>query len=159
MDNQFPPEAEDLGWLSGGLPRKGVVEGVNDASAKLIEGFQFDWYELEVLARHYLWEVRDSEYFWVAYKTTASAWLRKKEFALARLDSIERILGEDVLAKALAPVEEKWRRRFDELKVDLATPVKCEKCGEEFYREVLYQVTCVGCPPVDGSLGLEGLPF
>ncbi len=65
---------------------------------------------------------------------------------MRRLGSIELVLGEDVLAKALAPVEEKWRRQFDDLKVDFATPVKCEECGEEFYREVMYQVTCEGCP-------------
>ena len=146
MNDQFPIEAEDLEWFSGGPPRIGPVEGVNDASAKLIEGFQFDWGELRVLARHYLWRVRDCEYQWVAYKVTDCTWFREKEYAEERLGVIKRILGESELAEALAPVEEKWRRQFVKLKIDFATPVKCEECGEEFYREVMYQVGCQGCP-------------
>ena len=140
MNDQFPPEAEGCEWMIA----KGIFGG-KDPSFKLVEDFRVTRHELEVLARHYLEDVRDCEYWWVAHKTTGSDWLRESEFAKRRLGSIERILGEDVLDKALEPMEEEWRRKFDDVKVDLATPVKCEECGGEFCREVLDQVVCEGC--------------
>ena len=145
MDDQFPPEAEGLGFYSDGISTIGLVEGVNDASARLVEDFRVTRYELELLARHYLEEVREYEHEWAAYQCTGSTEMRMQAFGRRRLGSIERILGEDVLVKALAPVEERWRRTFDDLKVDLANPVKCEECGGEFCREALYQVVCEGC--------------
>lgn len=117
-----------------------------DNQLPLEEDFRVTRNELEVLARHYLEHVRDVEFEWAAYQQTGSDSTRRGTFGKRRLGSIERILGEDVLDKALARVEEKWRRKFDDLKVDLATPVKCEQCGEEFYREVAYQVDCMECP-------------
>ena len=146
MDNQFPPEAEGLGYHSDGSSTIGLVEGVNDASARLIEDFRVTRYELEVLARHYLEKVKQYEHEWMAYRCTGSTGRRMLAFGERRLDSIERILGKDVLDKVLEPVEEKWRKTFDDLRVFLATPGKCEQCGEEFDREVAYQVTCEGCP-------------
>ena len=141
MNDQFPPEAEGAEWTI----QKGIFGGV-DPSFKLVEDFRVTLNELEVLARHYLEDVRRCEYMWVAHEATGSDWMRKEAFGLARLDSIERILGKDVLDKALEPVEEEWKNTFDDVKVYLATPVKCEQCGGEFYREVLEQVVCQGCP-------------
>ena len=146
MNDQFPPEAEGCEPLSVGPITIGVVRGVNDASAGLVEDFRVTRYELEVLARHYLEKVKQVEHEWTAYRCTGSTGMRMLAFGERRLGSIERILGKDVLDKALAPMEEEWRRRLDDVKVDLATPVKCEECGEKFYREVPYQVACLGCP-------------
>ena len=140
MDKQSPPEAEGCGWMI----KAGIVGG-RDPALRLAEDFVPTRRDLVVLARNYLDVVRDCQYCWMAYATTGSDWLRDSALANRRLDSIERILGADVLAKALAPVEEKWRKTFDGVKVDLATPVKCEECGGEFCREVLDQVTCEGC--------------
>jgi hypothetical protein len=143
--DQFPPEAEGLGFYSNGTSTIGLVDGVNDASARLVEDFRVTRYELEVLARHYLEEVRFFEYDFAAYRVTGSTAIRMVPFGERRLGSIERILGEDVLVKALAPVEEEWRKRFDDLEIDLATPVKCEECGGEFRRENLCSALCQGC--------------
>ena len=145
MDNQFPPEAEGLGYHSDGSSTIGLVEGVNDASARLVEDFRVTRYELEVLARHYLEKVRQYEHEWTAYRCAGSTGMRMLAFGERRLGSIERFLGEDALDKALAPVEEKWRRIFDDLKVALATPVWCEECGGEFCRKDLQADGCQGC--------------
>ena len=140
MNDQFPPEAEGCEWMI----RQGIFGG-RDPSFKLVEDFVPTRRDLEVLARNYLDDVRDCEYCSMAHAMTGSDWSRDSAFANRRLDSIERILGKDVLDRVLAPVEEKWRRMFDGVKVDLATPVKCEECGGEFCREVLDQVVCAGC--------------
>ena len=140
MNDQFPLEAEGCEWMIS----QGIFGG-RDPSFKLVHDFVPTRRDLEVLARDYLDDVRNCEFFGVAYQTAGSDWSREKAFGLARLDSIERILGKEVLDRALEPVEERWREMFDGVKVDLATPVKCEECGEKFYREVLYQVVCQGC--------------
>ncbi len=144
--DQSAHEEEGQGWLSAARPpRIALVEGVNDASAELVEDFQVTRYELKVLARQYLEDVKESEFEYAAYLQAGSTETKKSRFGIRRLGSIELVLGKDVLAKALAPVEEKWKRTFDDLKVDLATPVKCEKCGKKFYREDVCPVEPVLC--------------
>ncbi len=59
MTKQMPVESQGLGALGGVI---GVVSGVNDASAYLVEDFKPTLYELEVLARHYLEKAREVEY-------------------------------------------------------------------------------------------------
>ena len=145
MDQQSPPEAEDLELLNGEPPEIAVVERVNDASARLLRDFRVDRDELEVLARYYLEDVRNWEYWRVAHGVIGGT--KKMWFAECRLGDIGRILGEDVLHKALARVEEEWRRSFDEARDLLATRVKCEQCGAEFYREWVLQDACMGCLP------------
>ena len=115
--DQLPPEGERPGMAQCSSPAKALVKGVNDASARFVEDFQVTRYELEVLARYYLEDVRDVEFKSAAYMQSGSDSTRRSRFGAKRLDSIERILGADVLAKALATVEEKWRRQFDDLKV------------------------------------------
>ena len=61
-----------------------------------------------------------------------------------RLNDIEQIM--DWLTATLAPREGHWRKRFADLTESLKTPVRCQECGEEFLREVTYQVTCLDCP-------------
>ena len=140
MKDQFPLEAEGCEWMI----RKGIFGG-KDPSFKLVEDFVPTRRDLEVLARDYLDDVRNCEFCWVAYQTAGSDWSREKAFGLARLDSIERVLGEDAFAEAVASVNEKWEKVAADLKVALATSVKCEECGGDFCREVLYQVVCQGC--------------
>ena len=141
MNDQYPQEAE--GWITDG------PFSLDSASFRLVEDFRVTRHELEVLARHYLGDVRVEEYRWAAYETTCSTGQRERAFGLRRLGTIERILGEDVLDKVLEPVEEYWNKEFEELKDFLATTVKCEVCGKEFLREVEYQVTCLDCPSPD----------
>ena len=104
--DQFPPEAEGLGFYSNGTSTIGLVDGVNDASARLVEDFRVTRYELEVLARHYLEHVRQAEHEWAAFMQSGSTSSRQAAFGGKRLHSIERVLGKDALEKALAPVEE-----------------------------------------------------
>ena len=110
---------------------------------RLVEDFRVTCEELETLARSYLEEARSNEHEWSWSGQVGSSETRRNAFAYGRLNSIERILGKDVLDKVLAPVEEKWQKVFEDL---MATPVKCMECGEEFLREVEGQVTCLDCP-------------
>ena len=145
--DQFPPDAEGCERRGVDSLIEGVLNGVGDASVKSVEDFRVDEDDLGVLARQYLEEVLAREYNGVAYPGYwfGSSTMKNADYAMWRLHDIERILGEDVLVKALAPVVEEWRRSFDEARDLLATPVKCEKCGGEFYRGDLYPVTCVVC--------------
>ncbi len=140
MKNKYPTEAE----VCESMIENGVIGG-EDSRFALIEGFVPTRRDLEMLAHHYLDDVRSYEYQWMAHQTICSECLRESEFAKRRLGSIERILGKDVLDEVLAPVEEEWRKTFDGVKVDLATPMDCVECGEEFLREVLEQDVCQGC--------------
>ena len=92
MDNQLTPEAEIA-----------VVERVNDASARLLEDFRVDRYELKVLARDYLEQVIEIDYNMAAYGMYDN---KLRGFATRRLASIEPILGEDVFAKLVASAKE-----------------------------------------------------
>ena len=152
--DQFPPEAEGCERRSVDSLIEGVLNGVGDTSARCVEDFRVDEDELGMLARQYLEEVLACAYNRVAYPGygPGSSTMRNEEYAMGRLHDIERILGEDVLHEALAPVEKEWRKTFDDLKVELATPVKCEKCGGEFYRKGVCPVDPVVCRKcLDGS--------
>ncbi len=61
MGKQMAVESEGLGPLGGVIG--GGISGLNDQSASLVENFKPTLYELEVLARHYLEEAREIE-FW-----------------------------------------------------------------------------------------------
>ena len=78
MNDHFPLEAEGCERLSGEAPEIAGVEGVNHASWKLNERFESAWGEIEVLARHHLWEVSDLEHQLLAVGGPDCTWLRAK---------------------------------------------------------------------------------
>ena len=116
-----------------------------DPGFKLVEDFVPTRRDLETLARDYLEDMRDCEYGQMVHKTFDVDRGKDWDFTFRRLDSIERILGKKVLRRVLAPVEEKWRKMFDDVKVELAIPMDCEECGDEFFRDFLQQVLCPEC--------------
>ena len=118
MDNQLPLEA--------GEPP--------DASARLLEDFRVDRNELEVLARDYLEQVNNIDYWMIACGMLDN---KTRDFATHRLASIEPILGEDVFAKLVASVYEKWEKELADLEVAIAT-LKCEECGGECWTGNLF---------------------
>ena len=158
MNDQFPLEAEGCERLSGESPEIAGVEGVNDASAKLNERYEWGWFEIPVLARHYLWKVRELEHELLACGGPDCSWLRAKADVERSLDKIRQFMSEDGFTKAVAPVEEKWNRKFHDLRVYLVTQRGCEECGRGFYPRGLGQVECNECGKRT-SHGLEGEPY
>ena len=140
MKNKYPPEAADGEWMI-----KRGTSGRKDPGFKLVEDFVPTRRDLEALARDYLEDMRDYKYGQMVHKTFDVDRGRDWELAFRRLDSIEQILGKKVLRRVLAPVKEKWRKMFDDVKVELAIPMDCEECGEEFFRDFLQQILCKGC--------------
>ncbi len=121
MKRQMAKESEGLGPLVSepmGIDGKrlaiGMVPGVNDAGATLVENFAPTRYELEVLANHYLEEVRAIEFDGEFLGSSGSYEIRMRPFAYRRLDAIWQVLGEESFKKAIAPMEEKWQKVFAE---------------------------------------------
>ena len=94
MKNQYAPEAKE--WITGGL------FSLDSSPFRLVENFRVTREELETLARTYLDEVRRIEHWWNCVAQVGSSETRRRAFAYGRLNSIERILGKDVLDKVLA---------------------------------------------------------
>jgi hypothetical protein len=112
--DQLPPETEDLGWRSASPPRIALIEGVNDASAELVDAFRVTRYELEVLARNYLEEMNAIVY-WCA-TTWGTTEDKSIDFVADRVNSIARVLGDDAFAEAVAAVQENGATAVADLK-------------------------------------------
>jgi len=148
MKNKYPPEAVGCEWTI----KRGPSER-KDPGFILVEDFVPTRRELEVLALDYLEDMRDWEYGAMVHGSPDIDRGKGWTFGDRRVDSIRQMLGKNVLNRVLAPVEEKWRKMFDDVKVELAIPKDCEECGEEFFRKFVQQVLCKGC--LDSALMTE----
>ena len=129
MGMEMAVESEGLGPLCGAGMVVGVVGGVNDESAYLVEHFKPTQYELEVLARHYVDEAGQIE-FWSRFLGCGdSHGIRMRPFACRRLATIKAALGEKRFEKAIARTEEKWDKRFAEAEEIEKNLEPCKSCG------------------------------
>ena len=99
----------------------------------------------ELLASHFGGKVLECDFWQMALGTTCPQLAKDSEFAKRSLDYIEQMLGKDVLAEILAPLEEEYMKAFDMAKTLLASPVNCEECGMYFLRKFIEQVACDDC--------------
>ena len=129
MTIKFPTESEGLGPMIGKGLAVGVVRGVNDATAELVEGFVPTRYELEVLARHYLECIGDIQFMWEAFGQSSSYGIRFWPFANRRLSKIQSILGEEDYREAITSAEEKIDKVLAEIREDVNNPRPCSECG------------------------------
>ncbi len=129
MEKQMPVESEGLGQLVAGGFLIGVVPGVNNESATIVEEFKPTVYELEVLARHYLEEAREIEFAGKFLGYSGSYEIRMRPFAYRRLATIEGILEKHRFDKAIAGTEEEWNRRFAEAAEIEKNLEPCKSCG------------------------------
>ena len=130
MKKHFPAESEGLGpRVVGNGFALGIVPGVNDASAELVEGFRPTRYELEVLATDYMERLGVIAADWEAFGQTGSYEIRFGPFAWRRLDTICNILGEEEFTQAIAPVKAKWDNVLAKCREQVENPEPCEECG------------------------------
>ena len=129
MKKQMPVESEGLGPLCVAGWVVGAVGGVNDESACLVEHFKPTQYELGVLARHYLDEAREIE-FWDKFLGYGDSYgIRMRPFAYRRLATIKAVLGEKRFQEAIARTEEKWDKGFAEAEEIEKNLEPCKSCG------------------------------
>ena len=141
--DQLAHESEGRERTSVDILMEGLINGGGNASER---DFRVTRKELEVLARHYLEVVALHDYWIFRYlsfgRSENETWGR----ATSRLYSIQQVLEEDVFAKAVADVKEKWEKEAARLEFALATPVKCEECGGEFCKDGLFDASvCQEC--------------
>jgi len=161
MGKQMPVESEGLGAIRAGGSIIGRISGVNDESACLVEHFKPTQYELEVLARHYLENARDIEFYGRFLGASGSYEIRMHPFAYRRLATIKSVLGEKRLQEAIARTEEKWDEIFKRAEKD-AKPCKACGGGERTYNtpaDIGSEGYCDACDPAtQGRSDLSGLP-
>jgi hypothetical protein len=154
---------ESAGLAPSGAPWLpiGMVRGVNDRWACLVEGFRPTEYELVVLAKHYLDEIMNIDFFYRWHQTTGSSEWRTQAFASRRLDAIEQALGEAkfnaVIAKRLAG----WRQKFADADKEEESLDPCTSCGtkrvlSDLWRARTHPDLCEACvPPPASATALE----
>ena len=126
---QFPKESRGL-EASLSIEVYDLTAGVNDESAKLVDGFKPTRYELECLARHYV-DISEMRNFYETAYESPGVYLTDEIFARRRLDTIYGVLGEAAFEKAVAPNQKKWGEKW--ARFHSASP--CEHCGEKFAPE------------------------
>ncbi len=151
MEMEMAVESEGLGAIGGGGFVVGRVSGVNDESAYLVEHFKPTQYELEVLARHYLDEAREIE-FWSRFLGCGDSYgIRMRPFAYRRLATIKAVLGEKRFQEAIARTEEKWDKGFAEAEEIEKNLEPCKSCGaKRDYYDYAFPTTdgyCGACNP------------
>jgi hypothetical protein len=134
---------ESAGLAPSGAPwlAIGTVRGVNDRWARLVENFRPTEYELVVLAKHYLDESMDVDFFYRCYQTTGSSEWRIQAFASRRLDAVEQALGEAKFNAAIAKRLADWKQKFADADKEEESLPPCTKCRAKRY---LYELTCGG---------------
>ena len=164
MEKQMPVESEGQGAIAGGGFVIGAVSGVNDESARLVEDFKPTQYELEVLARRYLDEIRNNEFWWEFLKSTGT--YKRERFVLRRLATIEAALGKERFQEAIASTKEEWKREFAMMEEFVKNLEPCKACGEKrTYEDYLmdtggYCAPCVSASrQAEGRYDQPGLPF
>jgi hypothetical protein len=125
----FPKESSGL--HAHGLPgfALGVVGGVNDSSARLVEGFQPTEYELELLAQHYVDRINDMTLFQRCTGQIGTGDWRLDAFSNRRLDTIRRALGQDKFDAAISKTLAKWKQEFADAENSEQSLAPCTKCG------------------------------
>ncbi len=162
MERQIPVESEGLGPIGGAGWVIGVVGGVNDESACLVEHFKPTQYELEVLARHYLEEARNIEFKGQFLGYSGSHEIRMRPFAYRRLATIEGVLGKHKFDKAIAQTEEEHNRGFAKAAEIEKNLEPCKGCGaKRDYCDYAFSSTDDYCGACDqatqGHSNLSGL--
>ena len=137
MGKQMAVESEGLGPLGGVIG--GGISGVNDQSASLVENFKPTLYELEVLARHYLKEAKEIEFYWRFLGDSGSYEIRMHPFACRRLATLESFLGAERFHEAIARTIEAEDRAFAQAEEVEKNLEPCKACGAKrtYYDSVL----------------------
>ena len=135
--DRYPRESRGLG-PAGDI---GIVEGVNDSSAKLVEGFVPTRYELKILAVHYLNQAREIEYCWEESGQVGSNQGRLHPFCYARAAMIRDLLGTEEFEKATRSIDSHWDEKIKDL---IDNSPRCESCGARLH---LFDTDgrCVSC--------------
>ncbi len=135
MKRHFPAESEGLGpMVFADGSAIGIVEGVNDSSAELVEGFRPTRYELKVLARDYVERVGELEYQFEETDQSGSTQIRFPNFASARLNTIRKALGDQEFEGAIRSVKEHWEAELADL---VENYPRCKGCGIRMRPEAL----------------------
>ena len=117
---QSPEESEELGFW-GSLFDGEYSEYLE--AAKLVPGFVPTQDELCLLAEHYLNTAVNRDYWWELARQSGGG--AEQTFAYRRLDAIRKLVGEEVVDRALSRTKEEWKRTFEEL----AALPRCQRCG------------------------------
>ena len=125
VPNGYPPEAAGPGGPSLLAP----VEGVNDSSARLVEGFEPTRYELEVLASHYMDRISEFQSRKPETGQASSTWTRDVQFGLRRLEAIRHLLAQEAFDRAVETVERHWWSALDALLSYVRAQEPCKRCG------------------------------
>jgi len=125
----MPEESAGLGAWSGAGVTIGMVRGIHDRWARLAAGFVPTEYELALLSKHYLDQIMDIDLFWRCHQQTGSSEWRMRAFAGARLNTIERALGERKFSALIAKTEADWKQRFADADKEEQSLAPCTKCG------------------------------
>jgi hypothetical protein len=100
-EKRFPKECEGLGCLRTDHFTIGIVEGINNGSAALVEDFEVTKHEAALLAERYLQDLYGTLQFCTFYQQGGSSEARTMAFAHRRLDTLQKVLGEEAWEKAL----------------------------------------------------------
>jgi hypothetical protein len=129
ITQQLPNESKDLGPLVGKGVVIGSTEGVNDASARTVEGIALTVRELQEVAAHYYDEINSIKFFWDWSGQTSGCEFRKCAFSTERLSAIRTVLGKRRFEEAIAADKREWYRKWDELEEKEKNLAPCKKCG------------------------------
>jgi hypothetical protein len=146
----MPEESAGLGAWKGAGMTIGMVRGVNDRWARLVEGFAPSEYELVVLAKHYLDVRMDVALISRCFEQTGSDLWRKQAFADARLNTIEQALGEAKFDAAIAKKLAEWTQKFTDADNEEQSLAPCTKCGTKRFLYMLapaHPDLCDACVP------------
>ncbi len=159
MKKQMPVESEGLGPIAGVIGAG--ISGVNDSTAYLVENFKPTLYELEVLARHYLEEAREIEFYGRFLGSSGSYEIRMHPFACRRLATLESFLGAERFHKAIARTIEAEDRAFAQAEEVEKNLEPCKACGAKrtYYDSVMSFIPdgiCGACEPATPSDAPDG---
>ena len=122
-----PEESRGLGFC-GNAHSIGLIKGVNDESASLVDGFKPTFYELEILAEHYRHEA-NREFVGKVYAPDGNSETLSQVFAVRRLGTIAGILGHERFGAVVHSVDKKWIKKFADLDEELRRLEPCQECG------------------------------
>lgn len=155
VSQEVPDEALDLGALKVQRIIIGVVPGVNDPSALLVNGANLTVRELGKLAIHYINHSFEIDMLWREYGVSGSYEYRMSIFAGKRLDTIRIFLGEHLYDELTADVNDACNKKITALNEREKNLPACKKCGgkrtlpDDEYNDGL--ILCVNCLPEEGK--------
>ena len=154
MGSRLASESEDLHPLAGII---GVVHGVNDQGAELVEEFEPTRLELSILAKHYAELIHDVWHTWYAFQYSDSYGIGMKPFAERRLSRIWNILTEEELQEVAQYIRES-NRTIKEMRHEVENPAPCNHCGIPRKGPIPpFDVLCDACHAADPSMNYKDI--